>query len=278
MTEMPLKKKKGRSPSYPAITLEQAVTRARQLYEKARQHKTPAGHVIKLWGYASMNGPAGLNLAALKKFGLLEDEGQGPDRFVWITDLAVNILANPDEREKLASIKTAALNPDIHSELWAKYGDDLPLDDTLEWELTRDRGFTETGAKEFIPEYRATIVFAQLGKSDTMEIQDVPEDEEVDDQEKPQGPRTRRRMEPRMSATTEVDTYFVPIARGLNIAVEGPFPLTESQWEQFQSVLTAMKPALVVDEEDVPPVFTKDGILSGGKDGERIDELFESQP
>ena len=68
-----------------------------------------------------------------------------------------------------------------------------------------------------------------------------------------------------MSATTEVDTYFVPIARGLNIAVEGPFPLTESQWEQFQSVLTAMKPALVADEEDAPPVFTKDGILSGGE-------------
>jgi hypothetical protein len=30
--------------------------------------------------------------------------------------------------------------------------------------------------------------------------------------------------------------------------VEGPFPLTEAQWQQFQAVLTAMKPALVSDE------------------------------
>jgi hypothetical protein len=37
------------------------------------------------------------------------------------------------------------------------------------------------------------------------------------------------------------------------IIVEGEFPITERDWDQFLAVLTAMKPGLVADspEEDV---------------------------
>jgi len=42
-----------------------------------------------------------------------------------------------------------------------------------------------------------------------------------------------------------VQTYAVPVAEEHNIVLEGQFPLSEAEWEQFIGVLTAMKPALV---------------------------------
>lgn len=72
------------------------------------------------------------------------------------------ILANPAEQARREAIRRARLDPAIHRELWDKYGATPPSDVNLRWELTRRKGFTETGADEFIPEYRATVAFAQL--------------------------------------------------------------------------------------------------------------------
>jgi len=255
------KKPKGRSPSYPAIDLDEAVRRARQLYVAERQHPASVDTIVRDWQYKSLNGPAALRLAALKKFGLIEDEGTGSNRRARVSDLAVEILEHPDPAVRQRALQQAALSPTIHQEMWEKYGRSLPSDSNIRWFLTRERGFTETGASEFIPEYRSTIAYAKLFESDTVGIQDdvqgeagaddFPTDDEAgqsdDDYTPLRNPRTLRRRQ--VSTTTaEVDTYFVPIAAGLNVAVEGPFPLTEAQWQQFQAVLNAMKPALVSDE------------------------------
>jgi hypothetical protein len=240
------KRPKGRSPSYPALNLETAIGRARQLYDQERQHPASVNTIMRHWGYRSMNGPASLSLAALKKFGLIEDEGTGSSRTAKVTDLAVEILEHPSEAIRREAIKRAALNPRIHRELWDQYGANPPSDTNLRWTLTRDRGFTETGADEFIPEYRATIAFAQLSSSDTVEPQDQEptEDGDADEDETPQQSRRRRvrRVTPAAGGTL---TYAVPVAPGLDVAIEGPFPLSEEQWKQFIVVLEALKPGLV---------------------------------
>lgn len=245
-------KKKGRSPSYPAVSLPAAIERAKTLWEHERQHPTPVETIVQHWGYRSFNGPASLALAALKKFGLVEDEGTGTDRIAKVSDLAVEIIANPDAAARLEAIRDAALRPSIHRELWDKYGVVLPSDANLKWELTRQRGFTETGATEFIPEYRETIAFAQLDASASLPTQDdEPEREDEDDgAEVPRSSSARRRR--RMSESV---TYAVPVAVGADVTVEGRFPLTEAEWNQFMAVLTAMKPGLVAerhasDDED----------------------------
>src|ERR1700736_3830256 len=79
------RKPRGRSPSYPAINLETAIQRARVLWETERQHAASVDTIVKHWGYKSLNGPAALSLAALKKFGLVEDEGAGPARTARLT-------------------------------------------------------------------------------------------------------------------------------------------------------------------------------------------------
>lgn len=252
MTEStPARKPKGRSPAYPAINLETAIQRARQLYDKERHYLTPVTTIAAHWGYRSLNGPAAQTIAALKRYGLMDDEGASEDRKAKLSELADVILIHPDEARRREAIQEAALRPAIHRELWDKYHDHLPSDQSLQWELTRDRGFTETGASEFIPVYRATIAFAQLGdayrtsepepKRDT-EQEQVGDDRGNDDgHSQPDRLSIQQRRQPGETAKS----YAIPLIDNGAVVVEGQFPITERDWNQFIAVLTAMKPGLV---------------------------------
>jgi hypothetical protein len=244
---------RGRSPSYPAINLQTAVQRARQLYDKEHHHPTAVTTIVSHWGYSSLNGAALGVVAALKKYGLLDEEGSGEDRRARLSRLADDILSNPDEARKKEAIREAALRPAIHREMWDKYHLDLPSDDNLLWELTRGRGFTETGATEFIREYRATVTFAELGDAyrtaepaatpDTQRVEDDRDEDNWDSQ--PEPPSSERRR----PTTETTKSYAIPLIDDGSITVEGQFPITERDWNQFIAVLTAMKPGLV----DVSP-------------------------
>ena len=236
---------KGRSPSYPAINLRSAVQRAQQLYDLERQHPTSVHTIVNHWGYKSFNGPASLTLAALKKYGLVIDEGTGSSRRAAVSDLAVEILRNPNEAASRDALRRAALSPPVIRELWEKYGGSPPSDSSLHWELTRDRGFTDTGADEFIPTYRSTIEFAQLEDADRGEggTDDSLPDEHAHG-EAALGESSARDQEQRRASTT----YTVPLTTGSAIVVQGRFPLSERDWQQFLAVLTAMKPGLVIDQ------------------------------
>lgn len=250
------RKLKSRSPAYPAINLETAIQRARQLYDKERRHSAPVLTVVSHWGYTSTNGAALGALAALKKYGLLDEEGSGEDRKAGLSRLADDILMNPDGAKRSEAIQEAALRPAIHREIWDKYHLDLPSEKNLLWELTRDRGFTERGAAEFIRIYRATITFAKLGDSfrtggpaaapDNRRAEDDIDDDDWDPQ--PESPSPERR---RVTAET-TKSYAIPLVDNGSITVEGQFPITERDWNQFMAVLAAMKPGLVSTSTSAP--------------------------
>jgi hypothetical protein len=242
---------KGRSPSYPGIPLKVAVRRAKALYEAAHRQPRRIGDVTSLWGYKSpTSGPASVTYAALRKFGLLQDEGTGPDRMAKLTDLAAEIIL---ESEPLPAIQMAALQPPIHRELWETYGVDLPPDDLLWWELVDQRGFTPSGFAEFIRQYRATMNYARLfgpGRlgSDDEPVNGATEDAgwsgQTDKASETHGPRRRAGMR-----EGGVLTIRVPVIGGSTIIVEGSFPVTEAAWNQFLAVLAAMKPGLVAEPD-----------------------------
>ncbi len=245
---------KGRSPSYPAVHLESAIQRTRTLYDKERQHPTPVDTIVKHWGYKSANGPASLTLAALKKFGLVEDQGTGAARRAQVSDLAIDILVNPDQARRLAAIREAALLPVIHRDLWEKYGARLPSDDNLRWELTRSRGFTDTGANEFIPEYRATVSFAQLGSSGTVQPQDQVDGGATSDQVQagsfPPEEKSPSTPGQKVGGVTGTQTSIPFLIKdGAPVVLAGEFPITETAWEQVMTVLAAMKPMLTRQDE-----------------------------
>jgi hypothetical protein len=241
------KRASGRSPNYPGISLSVAIDRARTVWEREKRNSAPVRVLMKHWGYTNpTGGSAGVTFGALKKFGLVEDEGSGADRPAKLTDLAFEILNNPDPS---AAIKKAALLPPLHAEMWASHGVELPSGDTLKWQLMQ-RGFTESGANEFIREYRETIAFAKLAEDGSKGDQD-----ETSDRDK--GADTTRRNEDSSSGgrgngngrgggvNGKTLTIPVPVIGGAPVLIEGEFPITEAAWNQFMAVLNAMKPGLV---------------------------------
>jgi len=236
---------KGRSPSYPGISLRAAVERAQIVYDRYKKHRAPMEAITKAWGFKSATtGPASVSYAALKKFGLLEEEGSGSERTAKLTELAIEILLNPAPQRALAR---AALMPPIHQDMWDEYGYELPPEEALKWHLVR-RGFTDTGLQEFIKEYRETITFAELDH-----VQ--PEQRQGDDGSTPTeaspGPGLLSgwsQEAPRIASTAPqpAPTVFqIPLIGGKAVRVQGDFPLSETAWAQLLAVLEAMKPGLV---------------------------------
>jgi hypothetical protein len=105
----------------------------------------------------------------LKKFGLLEEVGGGMSGKVRVSRLALDIILHDDDehrKEWLKALKTAALMPPVHSDLWEEWGPRLPSDGSMRSHLIREMGFNETTAAAFIKEFKRTISFAKLDQAD----------------------------------------------------------------------------------------------------------------
>lgn len=162
------KAKRIRSPAYPAIDLEEALQKAKILWEKANRHPISIDVAARYWELAPQGSQALVTVAALRKFGLVEELEESTEREIKLTDLAISLVYNPDERspEYRALLGQAALSPSIHDELWQKYEGNLPDDKLIERFLVIERKFNEKYVSQFINEFRRTIEFAKLRNSD----------------------------------------------------------------------------------------------------------------
>jgi len=168
-TQEPVKQKKskGRSPSYPAIDLETAIKRAKELYDQEHMNAASTSVILSHWGYNIKSGGGLVTLAALLKFGLLTDEGSGEKRMARLTELARKIILDDRQTspERDILIQEAALMPTVHKELWSQYKGILPSDENLRHELRVNRGFTDYAVSDLIEEFRSTVAFAKLTQS-----------------------------------------------------------------------------------------------------------------
>ena len=160
--------KAARSPSYPDLDLREAIEKAQVVWDRESRNLAPVTTIQEHWGYRANTGPALRAVAALKKFGLLEDQGRGDTRQARLTDLAESIILDKREpsTERDAAIRNAALTPPIHADLWEKYQGNLPSDATLQFVLTKNLRFSPRGAEALIKEFSATIAFAKLERAD----------------------------------------------------------------------------------------------------------------
>jgi hypothetical protein len=162
------KPKRGRSPGYPGIDLEAAVERAQELWRAQRDNYANIGTVLHHWNYGPSSGAGLVTIAALKKFGFVEDEGSGATRRVRLTPLARAIVTDdrPDSTERTDRLKQAALLPAIHREVWNRYSGLLPPEADLRYYLVNEREFTENGARDFVSQFLKTIAYAGLSSDD----------------------------------------------------------------------------------------------------------------
>jgi hypothetical protein len=241
---------KPRSPGYPFISLEAALNKARDIQKAIGRHEANEDSVYKALGYKGRSGASVVVLAALKAFGLLEGSG----RSVKLSTLAMRILLDnrEDTTEKQAAIREAALKPVMHAYMEQKYGSDvssLPSDSVMEYHLVFDKAFTESGAKQFVAEYKATMAFS--GPIDSANMTSGGQDDHRE--EVPMSfqapPQSSFKAAPNSMTMREVP---IPISGTNWPSIKAAFPMSEAAWVQMITVLTAMKPGLVSPESRVP--------------------------
>jgi hypothetical protein len=164
MAELTLAK---RGISYPALSLEEAVKRAEQLWNAEKKHSVPVDVVVQHWNYSSKSSGGRLVVAALLSFGLLADEGRKDERLVQLTPTALDILLNTIEsKERIQALQAAIRKPKIYAELLSKWSaDDLPSDQTIKTFLIRDKDFNTKMVDTFIKCFRSSIKYAKLDES-----------------------------------------------------------------------------------------------------------------
>lgn len=155
-----------RGPSYPAVTLEQAIERAQVFYGHERRNSAPTSAAAKHWGYSESSSSWRIVLSALIQFGLMEDHGSSANRFVKLTELALDVLLDsPDSPKRLDAIRIAVRLPKLYGEILNKWSaDELPSDQTLKYFLLREKGFNAGSVDSFIKDFRVSIFFAKLDK------------------------------------------------------------------------------------------------------------------
>ena len=243
----------------PSAPVTAAIERARKFHEKERHHHAPVETILKHWNYSPKSGPGWSVLASLKKFGLILYGGKGPTRTARLTDNALAIILDGREEseEREAAIRKAALTPLLHTRLLKEYEGTLPSDETLMFALQRRYSFTESGAKEFLRQFRSTLKFAGLEAGAIIPGED--EDNGKPGVDDPLAPLETLETPPATPSSKQASRVIqLPISATEWAALQAPFPLTEEKWKQMIEVLDAMKPALVTangagaDEEEPP--------------------------
>lgn len=181
MTDVPAaadEKKKFRSPPYPMFDLGKAIDRAKNLYSKAQGHSVGVNVLAEAWGMKSGDGKVWRAAAALIQYGLLTDSGTGKARKFQLSDTAKRIVLdlNPESQKRAEALRSSALAPMIHSELWEKFRSMQGLADSvvtsylvLDREEQGESPYSQSAAEEVLKIYRASLSYAGLSDSDTVD-------------------------------------------------------------------------------------------------------------
>lgn len=229
---------KHRSPNYPVIGLRRAFDKIHDLASKYKRATVPINLAHECMGVKAHGGLGNQYIAALKTYGFLEVEGEGPSRRVRLTETANRIIGKAPNRSQL--LKDAALKPAIYAEIWQKYlADGMPDEEILKhylvWE--REEGkFNPDSVDAFIANFKDSVEFAGLTDTDGVSSlegkQSDTKDEPENTEQKPSEfrPRTRRPVQ------SGIKEAVFPLEEG-EAVLQWPEHLSKESFEDFESWL-----------------------------------------
>ncbi|MDO8635568.1 MAG: hypothetical protein Q7R34_04880 [Dehalococcoidia bacterium] len=264
--ELTAKAKRIRSPAYPGITLEEALSKAEIIRKAEGKNEANVDTILAHWNYKPKSGGGLVVLSALLKFGLMTDSGSGANRKARLTDTALKILLDerPDSAERMAMIKEAALAPTIHKELWNKYQGCLPSDLNLRYYLRSEKNFLDDAADELIKEFRKTLDYAKLGESAFIspegkdksksegEIQ-VPNLLVDAKSESPQGLEKHADGQKQVTTPPTIKQIQIPLTGTTWAVVQVPVPMSEENWQELEDFLDLMKGGITGTRKQTTP-------------------------
>lgn len=147
-----------RSPGFPNIPLEEAISRLKIIYQHDKRAFTTVEAIITHLGYkGGRGGSAGRAVAALKHYGLLEEKS-GQFR---VSDIGFKLLHfSEDSEEKKELLKEISLYPSTFKRIFSYYEGEIPSDTTLRQHLIFKEKFNPESVDQFIRVFRQTISFA----------------------------------------------------------------------------------------------------------------------
>lgn len=141
------------------------------MYQEGGRQPASDKDIAEDLGYNTLNGTSRGVLSALKKYGLLQRDGDG----FKVSDDAVAIIELPPaDIEHAAAVRRAACRPMLFAELYEKYRSDLPDDKNLRHFLIT-KGFNPKTTNEVIRVYRDTLEFVSEETADYVEDESRPE-------------------------------------------------------------------------------------------------------
>lgn len=146
-----------RSPSYPSMSLADAITAAGKIEAQYRSSKVDREAGAKLIGYSGLSGPANKALAALAQYGLVERAGKGEMR---VTDRARAILHPDNLEEKRRELRAAAMEPALFKEMQERWPNMIPPEDGVITYFNR-RGFNPSAIRPAAKAYLQTLLFLE---------------------------------------------------------------------------------------------------------------------
>jgi hypothetical protein len=146
--------KRLRSPSYPSLSLKDAVERVRKLATEIGQRSVDRGTVAVGMGYSGLSGSSASAISALQRYGLIEGRGDS----IAVTDRAMTILYPNSPSEMGAALREAALGPELFKDLFERFGDSVQNDEIIRNFLLRNK-FAPNAVAGAISAYRETIEF-----------------------------------------------------------------------------------------------------------------------
>lgn len=112
-----------RSPSYPSVSLNQAIDIVSKIHRSCRSNVISRENAVHEMGYSGLTGRSMKVLSALLQFGLLEKAGSGD---VKVTQRAVDILHGLDESDRNEATLEAAFAPQLFRDIHERFPDGIP--------------------------------------------------------------------------------------------------------------------------------------------------------
>jgi hypothetical protein len=196
---------RDRSPAFPVVPLEAAIGKLTEFEAHfkrtaARPEKVGEAWNIKTKAYVDRIA------AALRYFGLLEYQGTGKERGIIVSEEGRKYLRAHQDETKQEVIKAAALRPKQIAKFWSEWGRDRPADAACMDLLIQKHGFSDSGARDFLKVYDATIAYAKLSDSDK-----VPSGSHEDDDELGKPPMQQ------VAPETPVKPHATPVTRQMTM-------------------------------------------------------------
>ena len=268
MSEEPIKgdnKKSSRVQTkrlrYPTLPLEEVVAKVNQIFEEEGPEPMATEVAIQAIGYTNTrSGAAGLTMAALRLFGLLEVPKRA---YVQVAEEFKDFLYHPDEAEKARIAEHWLRTPKAFSDVLKEHPlDRMPSARNLKYELVQ-KGLSPPKADECITTLEQSIAFVRRLYRDAELIETDPDDGDPYHPESGSSESVEGQMHATLAPVTgdatgsvtappsrqtapDMESIPVRLKGGRRAIIQLPTPLYESD----KAVIIAMLSAVITDDDE----------------------------